>query len=88
MTFRQDDPLGRVTLCGSGGGSDCIAMRLLPGGKIGLSQSENPDPGRELVFEPHEVSQFVTGFNAGLVPDEIMTAIEADDARQAGASPV
>lgn len=89
MSFNRDRlaETGRITLCGSGGGSDCPALRVTDDGKIGISSSEDLDlTGPELVFEGHEIRQMVTAFNAGTVPAGIMAAIETDVARQAQAS--
>lgn len=35
---------GRGTFCGSGGGSDCPALRVLPDGRVGVSSSEDGGP--------------------------------------------
>jgi hypothetical protein len=59
---------GRFVPCGSGqGGSDCIAMRVIPDGTedpmVEISQSEHPD--RVISVKYHEVTQFRS---AGRIP--------------------
>jgi hypothetical protein len=73
----------RVTLCGSGGSSDCPAFRVLDDGRIGISSShDGGTPLTELVFEGHEITQMLRAFGEGTVPQDITDAIAADDARQ------
>ncbi len=52
---------------GSNGG-DCLEARKLPGGRVALRQSTDPD-GPALVLEPNEIRAFVQGAKAGLADD-------------------
>jgi hypothetical protein len=80
---------GRITLCGSGGSSDCLAVRVLKdgddAGKIELSSSYDEvlpaaERGR-FALEPHEVAQFVQGYLTGALPPDVKAAIDEDMAK-------
>jgi Domain of unknown function (DUF397) len=49
---------------GSNGG-DCLEAKKLPGGRVALRQSADPD-GPALILEPNEIAAFVNGAKAGL----------------------
>jgi hypothetical protein len=49
---------------GSNGG-DCLEAKKLPGGRVALRQSTDPE-GPALVLEPNEIRAFVNGAKAGL----------------------
>ena len=55
---------------GSNGG-DCLEAKKLPGGRVALRQSADPDgpDGPALILEPNEIRAFVTGAKAGLADD-------------------
>ena len=73
---------GRITLCEGGvppqNYGACLAWRVTEDGRIGISSSLDPGPQREIVVEGHEIRQVIDAFNAGVVPPDIMAAIEAD----------
>jgi hypothetical protein len=48
---------------GSNGGA-CLEAKQLPGGRVALRQSSDPD-GPALILEPHEIHAFVQGAKAG-----------------------
>ncbi len=52
---------------GSNGG-DCLEAQKLPGGRVALRQSTDPD-GPALILEPGEIRAFITGAKAGLADD-------------------
>jgi hypothetical protein len=52
---------------GSNGG-DCLEARKLPGGRVALRQSADPD-GPALILEPNELRAFIQGAKAGLADD-------------------
>ncbi len=52
---------------GSNGG-DCLETKKLPGGRVALRQSTDPD-GPALILEPNEIAAFVHGAKAGLADD-------------------
>lgn len=70
---------GRATFCGSGGGSDCPALRVTEDGKIAISSSldESPQP-KELIFDGHELWQLAEGIIEGSGPRDVLIAIHAD----------
>jgi len=49
-------------------GGDCLEAKKLPGGRVALRQSTDPD-GPALILEPNEISAFVNGAKAGLADD-------------------
>jgi Domain of unknown function (DUF397) len=52
---------------GSNGG-DCLEAKKLPGGRVALRQSTDPD-GPALILQPNEIQAFVNGAKAGLADD-------------------
>ena len=54
---------------GSNGG-DCLEAKKLPGGRVALRQSTDPD-SPALILEPNEICAFVLGAKAGLADDLI-----------------
>jgi hypothetical protein len=52
---------------GSNGGA-CLEAKKLPGGRIALRQSTDPD-SPALILEPNEIAAFVNGAKAGLADD-------------------
>jgi hypothetical protein len=52
---------------GSNGGA-CLEAKKLPGGRIALRQSTDPD-SPALILEPKEIAAFVNGAKAGLADD-------------------
>lgn len=52
----------------SDNGGDCLEAKKLPGGRVALRQSTDPD-GPALILEPNEVRAFVEGAKAGLADD-------------------
>ena len=52
---------------GSNGG-DCLEAKKLPGGRVALRQSTNPD-GPALILQPNEIRAFITGAKNGLADD-------------------
>ena len=52
---------------GSNGGA-CLEAKKLPGGRVALRQSTDPD-GPALILEPGEIRAFVSGAKAGLADD-------------------
>jgi hypothetical protein len=52
---------------GSNGG-DCLEAKKLPGGRVALRQSTDPE-GPALLLEPNEIRAFVNGAKAGLADD-------------------
>src|SRR4249920_2419185 len=81
---------GRVTLCYGGVSPQnygpCIAWRVTPDGRIGISSSLDPGPAKELIFEGHEFQQVLDAFAAGTVPRDILDAIRADVEKQPSGS--
>jgi hypothetical protein len=55
---------------GSNGG-DCLEARRLPGGRVALRQSTDPD-GPALILEPDEIRAFIQGARNGLA-DYLLT---------------
>jgi Domain of unknown function (DUF397) len=49
-------------------GGDCLEARKLPGGRVALRQSADPQ-GPALILEPNEIRAFVDGAKAGLADD-------------------
>jgi hypothetical protein len=49
-------------------GGDCLEAKKLPGGRVALRQSTDPD-GPALILEPNEIRAFVTGAKVGLADD-------------------
>jgi hypothetical protein len=54
---------------GSNGGA-CLEAKKLPGGRVALRQSTDPD-SPALILEPNEIAAFVNGAKAGLADDLI-----------------
>jgi hypothetical protein len=52
----------------SDNGGSCLEARKLPGGRVALRQSTDPD-GPALILEPDEIRAFVVGAKAGLADD-------------------
>ena len=52
----------------SDNGGDCLEAKKLPGGRVALRQSTDPD-SPALVLEPNEIRAFVLGAKAGLADD-------------------
>ena len=52
----------------SDNGGSCLEARKLPGGRVALRQSADPD-GPALIFEPAEIRAFIDGAKAGLTDD-------------------
>jgi hypothetical protein len=52
----------------SDNGGDCLEAKQLPGGRVALRQSTDPD-GPALILEPNEIRAFVQGAKAGLADD-------------------
>jgi hypothetical protein len=46
-------------------GGDCLEAKKLPGGRVALRQSTDPE-GPTLVLEPNEIRAFIEGAKAGL----------------------
>jgi hypothetical protein len=49
-------------------GGDCLEARKLPGGRVALRQSTDPD-SPALILEPNEIRAFIAGAKAGLADD-------------------
>ncbi len=49
-------------------GGDCLEAKKLPGGRVALRQSTDPD-GPALILEPNEIRAFIAGAKAGLADD-------------------
>jgi hypothetical protein len=49
-------------------GGDCLEAKKLPGGRVALRQSTDPD-GPALILEPNEIRAFIVGAKAGLADD-------------------
>jgi hypothetical protein len=56
---------GWVKPWSSPNGGDCLEAKKLPGGRVALRQSTDPD-GPALILEPGEIRAFITGAKAGL----------------------
>ena len=54
----------------SDNGGDCLEAKKLPGGRVALRQSTDPD-SPALILEPNEIRAFVLGAKAGLADDLI-----------------
>ncbi|HCU93949.1 MAG TPA: DUF397 domain-containing protein [Actinobacteria bacterium] len=54
----------------SDNGGSCLEAKKLPGGKVALRQSADPD-SPALILEPAEIRAFVQGAKAGLA-DELL----------------
>jgi hypothetical protein len=52
----------------SDNGGACLEAKKLPGRRVALRQSTDPD-GPALILEPHEIRAFVHGAKAGLADD-------------------
>jgi hypothetical protein len=52
----------------SDNGGSCLEAKKLPGGRIALRQSTDPD-GPALILEPDEIRAFVEGAKAGRADD-------------------
>jgi Domain of unknown function (DUF397) len=52
----------------SDNGGACLEARKLPGGRVALRQSTDPE-SPALILEPGEISAFVQGVKAGLADD-------------------
>ncbi len=52
-------------------GGDCLEARKLPGGRVALRQSTDPD-SPALILEPHEIRAFIQGAKTGLA-DELLS---------------
>ena len=52
----------------SDNGGSCLEAKKLPGGRVALRQSTDPD-GPALILEPDEIRAFVQGARAGLADD-------------------
>jgi len=52
----------------SDNGGDCLEAKKLPGGRVALRQSADPD-SPALILEPNEIRAFVQGAKAGLADD-------------------
>jgi hypothetical protein len=55
----------------SDNGGDCLEAKKLPGGRVALRQSTDPD-SPALILEPNEIRAFVEGAKAGLA-DGLLT---------------
>jgi hypothetical protein len=49
-------------------GGDCLEAKKLPGGRVALRQSTDPE-GPALILEPNEIQAFVNGAKAGFADD-------------------
>jgi len=54
----------------SDNGGSCLEAKKLPGGRVALRQSTDPD-SPALILEPDEIRAFVLGAKAGLADDLI-----------------
>ena len=52
----------------SDNGGPCLEARKLPGGRVALRQSTDPD-GPALILDPGEIRAFVDGAKVGLADD-------------------
>jgi Domain of unknown function (DUF397) len=52
----------------SDNGGACLEAKKLPGGRVALRQSTDPD-SPALILEPNEIRAFVLGAKAGLADD-------------------
>jgi Domain of unknown function (DUF397) len=52
----------------SDNGGACLEAKKLPGGRVALRQSTDPD-GPALILQPNEIRAFVHGAKAGLADD-------------------
>jgi hypothetical protein len=52
----------------SDNGDDCLEAKKLPGGRVALRQSTDPD-SPALILEPNEIRAFVDGAKNGLADD-------------------
>ena len=59
---------GWVKPWSSPNGGDCLEAKKLPGGRVALRQSTDPD-GPALILEPNEIRAFITGAKTGLADD-------------------
>jgi hypothetical protein len=48
----------------SDNGGSCLEAKQLPGGRVALRQSADPD-GPALILDPHEIRAFVEGAKSG-----------------------
>jgi hypothetical protein len=51
-------------------GGDCLEAKKLPGGRVALRQSTDPD-GPALILESNEIQAFVNGAKDGLADDPL-----------------
>jgi len=71
MTIRNGMPAtglgpdGWVKPWSGSNGGDCLEAKKLPGDRVALRQSTDPD-GPALILEPNEIAAFVNGAKAGL----------------------
>jgi hypothetical protein len=49
-------------------GGSCLEAKKLPGGRVALRQSTDPD-SPALILEPHEIRAFIQGAKTGLADD-------------------
>jgi len=52
----------------SDNGGACLEAKKLPGGRVALRQSTDPD-SPALILEPHEIKAVINGAKAGLADD-------------------
>ncbi|HZR55159.1 MAG TPA: DUF397 domain-containing protein [Streptosporangiaceae bacterium] len=52
----------------SDNGGSCLEAKKLPGGRVALRQSADPD-SPALILDPHEIKAFIDGAKAGLADD-------------------
>jgi len=52
----------------SDNGGDCLEAKKLPGGRVALRQSTDPE-GPSLILEHNEIRAFINGAKAGLADD-------------------
>jgi hypothetical protein len=62
--------VGWIKPWSSPNGGDCLEAKKLPGGRVALRQSTDPD-GPALILEPSEISAFINGAKNGLADDLI-----------------
>ena len=61
-------PEGWVKPWSGPNGGDCLEAKKLPGGRVALRQSTDPN-GPALILEPNEIRAFIDGAKAGLADD-------------------
>jgi hypothetical protein len=52
----------------SDNGGSCLEAKKLPGGRVALRQSTDPD-SPALIFDRHEIKAFIDGARTGLADD-------------------